>query len=135
MKNPFASRRDAETADLKRQLAEAAARHEATENKRLTLARWLAESRADNKRLTGRVNELSRRLDSAHDANLGELGDIARLEGRAVAAEARAGQLEKDVARLQARLDDAVGMPAGGLIEDSGRWQPSFKTPKPGVPS
>ncbi|MEV7140715.1 hypothetical protein [Streptomyces tauricus] len=82
---------------------------------------------AANTRLAGRNRELSRRLDSAHDKELGELGDIAQLEERARLAEVHVRQLEKDVARLQARLDDAVGTPAGKPIRHSGPWQPGYK--------
>lgn len=87
-------------------------------------ARQLAEAAAANKRLDDRRRELGRRLDLAHDKELGELGDITLLEGRAARAEARVRRLEKVLDRvaagartnarraehLQDRLDDACGL-------------------------
>lgn len=111
MKLPFIARRDAEIADLRRQLGE-------VEGKRRNLARWLAEATADNKRLVGRNRELSRRLDSAHDANLGELGDIALLE-------ARAQRLEDELAAARAETDVKVA-----AAEERGRQAGRAMTPQ-----
>jgi hypothetical protein len=98
---------------------QAAARH----------ARKLAEAAAANQRLDGRNRELSRRLDSAHDQELGELGDITLLEARAVRADARVRRLLRVIARggdalrtsrrradrLQSRLDDACGLNSAAI--------------------
>lgn len=46
-------------------------------------------------------------------------------KGRARRAEARVTHLERE-------LDNALGMPPGGLL-DSARWQPGYQDPKPGT--
>lgn len=87
-------------------------------------ARKLAEAAAANRRLDDRRRELGRRLDAAHDTELGELGDISTLEDRAARSDARVRRLLRVIARggealrtsrrradrLQSRLDDAVGL-------------------------
>ena len=92
-------------------------------------AHQLAEAAAANKRLDGRVRELGRRLDSAHDMELCELGDVVLLEARAARAEGRVRRLEKVLDRvaagartserradrLQARLDDACGLNSAAI--------------------
>lgn len=84
----------------------------------------LAGSEAANTRLAGRNRELARRLDAAHDSQLTDFADATRLTEELRAAERRAEL-------LQARLDDAVGMPQGGRIQSSGPWQPGYEKPKP----
>lgn len=42
----------------------------------------------------------------------------------------RARRAEKDVERLQKRLDDAVGLPPGGPLS-SAVWQPGYQAPAP----
>lgn len=114
MKIPFVTR-----ARMDRELAAVreAAREEA-EQAAARHTRKLAEAAAANQRLAGRNRELSRRLDSAHDAELGELADISALEARA----ARAGELaaalrasERRAEQLQRRLDDACGLNSAAI--------------------
>lgn len=127
MKLPFIARRDAEIADLKRQLAEAAVRHEVTETKRRNLARWLAEADAANKRLNGRNRELSKRLDAAHDNQLAGFDEADRRDarirrllkvGKLLANALKTSERRGDL--LQARLDDAVGLSSPALD-----WRPA----------
>ncbi|MFF7553619.1 hypothetical protein ACFZA9_12115 [Streptomyces olivaceus] len=76
---------------------------------------------ADNRRLAGRVEELGKRVSALTESDPEYLADLEQQ----LAAE------KKRADRLQARLDDAVGMPAGGPIADSGPWQPGWNQPKP----
>jgi DNA repair exonuclease SbcCD ATPase subunit len=62
--------------------------------------RKLAEADAANKRLSGSLKELRRRLDAAHDNQLGDATDTIRLE-------ARVERLKKVAARLHSALQAA----------------------------
>ncbi|MFB6787642.1 hypothetical protein ACFCWT_13295 [Streptomyces olivaceus] len=88
-----------------------------------TAARQFAEADATNRRLAGRVEELGKRVSALTESDPEYLADLEQQ----LAAEKRRAD------RLQARLDDAVGMPEGGPIADSGPWQPAARAPKPGV--
>lgn len=105
--------------------------------------RQLAEAGATNRRVHERNLELGRRIskltesDPEYAAQLEH--KVAELQQRLDAAarepadgewRGRARRAEKDVERLQKRLDDAVGMPPGGLL-DSAVWQPGYVAPKP----
>ncbi|KAB2975994.1 hypothetical protein F8R89_30775 [Streptomyces sp. SS1-1] len=52
---------------------------------------------------------------------------IERLVRGVARARAEAASETRRADRLQARLDDAVGMPQGGRIANSGPWQPGFR--------
>ena len=89
-------------ADRQRTRAEEAEdqRDTAIRNRNQVLAQN-ADLHAANKRLDDRKRELSRRLDSAHDANLGELGTITDLE-------AQARRLQDELAAARADTDTKV---------------------------
>jgi hypothetical protein len=110
------SRRDDETAALKaeanrqRRRAETAEQHAVTaEYNRGQLLRQLADADAANRRLEGRITELTRRVEERPSFE-----DSAALRNQ--------------IRHLQRRLDDAVGLPPG-RIEDSRRWQPGYEKP------
>jgi predicted RNase H-like nuclease (RuvC/YqgF family) len=86
----------AEIEGLRRRVLATEARHDEAEGKRRNLARWLAEAEAANKRLTGRVDELRRRVPPGEDVDA----------------------LHRRIKHLEKQLDDAtsvgdVGIPAG----------------------
>lgn len=103
-----------------------------------------AELHAANTRLTGRNKALGERLAEAQVANgfnpvaaKKTAERIAALQkaaaaGReeAVIARAEARRERKRASQLQARLDDAVGLPASGRIANSSQWQPGYVDPK-----
>lgn len=70
--------------------------------------------------LAGVVAELQKRLDDAASEPL-----VGEWRGRARRAEKRVKHLEKE-------LDNACGMPSGGLL-DSAPWQPGYEAPTPGA--
>lgn len=116
MRWPFVSRAQHEAAldeidNLRRRVVATEARHDEVEAKRRRLAGWLAEAKTANTRLTGHVEELSKRLEAQPSFE-----DSAALKSQ--------------IRHLLKRLDDAVGLPPG-RIEDSSRWQPGFQQPKP----
>ncbi len=108
---------------------------------RRTVSEVLEEHDVHRKALADALGEQKRHLN--WDALIGEVGrvagSVANLQQRVDAAarepadgewRGRARRAEKDVERLQKRLDDAVGMPPGGLL-DSAVWQPGYVAPKP----
>ena len=106
----------AEVADAKaearrqRQRAETAEQAAATaEYNRGQLLHQLAEADATNRRLEGRITELTKRVEERPSFE-----DSAALRNQ--------------IRHLQRRLDDAVGL-APGRIEDSSRWQPGYEKP------
>ena len=54
----------AENEQLTARAVQAEARYDETEAKRRNLARWLAEEKATNTRMSGRIDELTKRLDA-----------------------------------------------------------------------
>lgn len=103
-----------------------------------------AELHTANTRLTGRNKALGERLAEAQVANgfnpvaarrtaerIATLQKAA-AEGREEAAMARAAakRERKRADLLQRELDNALGMPTGGLL-DSAQWQPGYQDPKP----
>lgn len=100
-----------------------------------TASRQFADADAATRRLHDRVEELKKRLD-ARPAD--GTKDTARLENRITRLRKIVSRLleERRTAtrradRLQARLDDAVGLPPRGPIVDSSAWQPGYQPPKP----
>jgi hypothetical protein len=122
----------------------AEARAETEIEARRSITRQHAELDAANTRLTGRNKALGDRLLEAQVAGgfnpvaaRRTAERIARLqkaaaEGREEAAAARAAarRERKRADQLQKRLDDAVGLPAGGPLS-SAIWQPGYEAPKP----
>src|SRR5512145_2357395 len=95
-----------------RERCETAEKNEATERvARRTITRQHAELDAANRRLEGRITELTRRIEERPSFE-----DSASLKNQ--------------IRHLQRRLDDAVGL-AGRVPEDSSRWQPGYQQPKP----
>jgi len=86
-------------------------RHGEVEGKRRNLARWLAEEKSTNTRLSGRIDELTKRLDA-----------------RPVFEESSA--LRSRIRHLEKQLDDAVGL-TPGRPKNSGPWQPGYEAPSP----
>ncbi|AQS70883.1 hypothetical protein [Streptomyces pactum] len=93
-----------------------------------TSASQFAEADATNRRLSGRVEELSKRNAALAESDPDYL---AELEKQLAAVREQMAAEKKRADHLQARLDDALCMPHGGHIEDSGPWQPGFQKPKP----
>lgn len=117
MKWPFVSRAQHEAAlteidNLRRRVMATEARHDEVEAKRRRLAGWLAEAKTANTRLTGRIDELTKRIEERPSFE-----DSAALKNQ--------------IRHLQRRLDDAVGLTPGRRPEDSSRWQPGYQQPKP----
>ncbi|MYR46758.1 hypothetical protein [Streptomyces sp. SID5910] len=102
-------------------------------------ARQFAEADAANRRLVGRVEELGKRNSALTESDPEYAADLERRLDRALRACARwmnaTWAATRRADRLQNRLDDAVGMPHGGHIRDSGPWQPGFERPTPGATS
>lgn len=111
---------------------------------RRTITRQNAELDAANIRLTGHVQALGKRVLEAQVAagfnpvaakktaeRIAALQKAA-AEGREEAAKARAEAKRdrKRVAHLEKELDNALGMPPGGLL-DSAPWQPGYQAPTP----
>lgn len=96
----------------------------------------LAEADATNRRVHDRNLELGRRIsqltesDPEYTAQLER--QVAELQQRLAEAaqdgewRGRARRAEKRIAHLEKELDDACGMPPGGLL-DSAPWQPGYK--------
>jgi septal ring factor EnvC (AmiA/AmiB activator) len=108
-----------------------------------TAARQFAEADATNRRLSGRNLELGRRNSTLTESDpeyaAGLERQVAELQKRLddTAREpadgewrGRARRAEKRVDHLQRELDNALGMPSGGLL-DSSIWQPGYEAPKP----
>lgn len=91
----------AEVAELKRRVLATEARHDEVEVKRRRLAQMLAEADTANRRLKGRTDEL--------DAVVASLSEAKR-------------RAERDADRLQARLDDALGL-TSPAVEAGANWQ------------
>ncbi len=132
-------------ANRQRERAEKAdARAETEVEARRTITRQHAELDAANIRLTGHVQALGKRVLEAQVAagfnpaaakktaeRIAALQKAA-AEGRDEAAKARA-EAKRDrqrVKHLEKELDNACGMPPGGLL-DSAVWQPGYVAPKP----
>jgi len=120
-----------EIAALRRRVLDTEARHDEVEDKRRRLARWLAEADAANRRLAARNLELGNRISAFAES---DPEYAAQLEQQVARLTAEVAAETKRADRLQARLDDAVGLTPSG-IQDSGRWQPGYQTPKPEVTS
>ena len=108
---------------------------------RRTVAEVLEEHDVHRKALADALGEQKRHLN--WDALIGEVGglagSVAELQQRLDAAarepadgewRGRARRAEKDVERLRKELDNACGMPPGGLL-DSAPWQPGYQAPTP----
>lgn len=100
-----------------------------------TASRQFADADAATKRLHGRVEELKRLLAQRPAAST---DDTARLENRIKRLRKIVSRLldertaeTRRADRLQARLDDACGLPARGPIQDSSIWQPGYQPPRP----
>ncbi|MEH0417888.1 hypothetical protein [Streptomyces sp. B21-083] len=149
----FASRRrhDAELADAREETIrwreralKAEARATTEIEARRTITRQHAELDAANARLAGRNKALGERLAEAQVVNGFDPVAAKRTAERIAAVQkaAAAGREEAAVARAEARrerkradrlqkeLDNALGMPPGGLL-DSAVWQPGYEAPKP----
>lgn len=101
-------------------------------NRKQTL-RQNAQMDAANRRLAGRNLELGNRISKLTEADPEYTAQLERRVARLLKVAARlyaGGHAEKLRAdRLQARLDDAVGLTPRG-IKDSSPWQPGYKKPK-----
>jgi hypothetical protein len=113
------------------------ARHERLVRLLATTREQLADWKGSAIRTAGRNTALSERLEVARGAVLADNEYVGQLETRlfrllraCVRYRATVWRLERDNARLQRRLDDAVGLTSSG-IADSSSWQPGFETPKP----
>ena len=132
-------------ANRQRERAEkAGARAETEIEARRTITRQHAELDAANTRLTGRNKALGERLAEAQVANgfnpvaakktaeriatLQKAVAAGREDAAMARAEARRERKRGD--RLQKELDNALGMPPGGLL-DSAVWQPGYVAPTP----
>lgn len=132
-------------ADRQRARATKAEKAEATAkfNREQVLAQN-ADLHTANTSLAGRNKALGERLAEAQVVN-GFNPVAARRTAERIAAlqkAAAAGREEAVIARaearrdrkraeqLQKRLDEAVGLPAGGRIANSGQWQPGYVDPK-----
>jgi hypothetical protein len=119
-----------------RERCELAEKNEAAERgARRTITRQHAEADAANRRLSGRVLELGRRLSLLAES---DPEYAARLERRVarllkvvvrVAVASHAERLRAE--HLQKRLDDAVGLASARPL-DSAAWQPGYVAPEPG---
>ncbi|GAA3957143.1 hypothetical protein GCM10022384_07760 [Streptomyces marokkonensis] len=115
--------------DALRERCETAEENERAERvARRTITRQHAELDAANRRLAGRVEELGKRNSALTESDPDYL---AELEKQLAAVREQLAAERKRADHLQGRLDDALGMPEGGHIEDSGPWQPGFQKPKP----
>ena len=82
---------------------------------RRTVAEVLEEHDVPRKALADALGEQKRHL--GWDALIGEAGGLA----------SSVAELQKRVAHLEMELDNACGMPPGGLL-DSAPWQPGYKS-------
>jgi protein-arginine kinase activator protein McsA len=89
--------------------AKACSERDTAEYNRGQALRQLADADATNRRLEGRITELTKRIEERPSFE-----DSAALRNQ--------------IRHLQRRLDDAVGLPPG-RIEDSRRWQPGYEKP------
>lgn len=104
------------------------------------ILRQLAEADADNRRLHGRNLELGKRLSALSESDpeyTAQLeSQVAELQQRLADAaqdgewRGRARRAEKRVKHLEKELDNALGMPASGILT-SAPWQPGYQDPKP----
>ena len=99
-------------------------------------ARQFAESDATNRRLNGRLIELGRRLSRLTESDPQYAASLEQRLARALRAcagyRAQLVAEGRRIRRLQARIDDAVGLHYGH-IEDSRKWQPGYQKPKAGA--
>lgn len=145
MRFPFVlrSRYDADTqalnADrnrLRQERDDARTERDAFQHTARLAARQFAEADATNRRLNGRLLELGRRVSRLTEADPDYAAAlenrVARLRtvGKRILTAYVAEKRRAD--RLQARVDDAVGLHYGH-IEDSRRWQPGYQKPKAGA--
>jgi chromosome segregation ATPase len=79
----------------------------------------LVETRQVEGALARQIHEMAQPVEPTGE----ELDEITRLTRELDSERKRAD-------RLQRKYDDAVGLKRSG-IEDSGRWQPGYKTPNP----
>lgn len=131
----------AENAGLRRRVVATEARHDEelaeVEGKRRRLARWLADEKTANKRLTEELQAVSI-VNGRLTEDLTELRELLAeckaeaSDGAAAEWRAKARREKKRADRLQKELDDATFLPAGG-IEDSRPWQPGYQAPKAGA--
>lgn len=132
-------------ANRQRERAEKAERIARTEvEARRSVTRQNAELDGANIRLTGHVQALGKRVLEAQVANgfnpvaakkaaeriatLQKAAAAGREDAAMARAEARRERKRGD--RLQRELDNALGMPSGGLL-DSAPWQPGYQAPTP----
>jgi septal ring factor EnvC (AmiA/AmiB activator) len=116
-----------QVAELKQRVLDTEARHDEAEGKRRQLARWLADEKTSNRRLTeelAAVSIVNTRLTEDLTEVRAQLTDSAAAHWSA-----QARREKKRADRLQKQYDDAVGLKPGG-IEDSRKWQPGYKDPK-----
>jgi signal transduction histidine kinase len=103
------------------------------------ILRQLAEADATNRRVHDRNLELGRRLSALAEADPEYAAElerkVAELQKRLDDAareladgewRGRARRAEKRVAHLEKELDNACGMPPGGIL-NSAPWQPGYK--------
>jgi chromosome segregation ATPase len=99
-------------------------------------ARQFANADATNRRLNGRLLELGRRLSRLTESDPQYAASLEQRLARALRAcagyRAELAAEGRRVRRLQARVDDAVGLHYGH-IEDSRKWQPGYQKPKAGA--
>lgn len=117
--------------DALRERCETAEENERAERvARSTITRQHAELDSANRRLAGRNKTLGERISALTESDPGYLADMEQQLAD-VREELAAERRRAD--RLQARLDDAVGLSASGPIKDSSVWQPGYKAPRPEV--
>ncbi|KAF2774675.1 multi-sensor hybrid histidine kinase [Streptomyces sp. OM5714] len=117
--------------DALRERCETAEENERAERvARRTITRQHAELDGANRRLSDRNQALGERISTLTESDPDYLAD---LEQQLATAREELAAEKRRTERLQAHLDDAVGMPAGGPIADSGPWQPGWKQQKPGA--
>lgn len=102
--------------------------------------RQLAEARTANRRVHERNLELGKRLSALSESDpeyAAQLeGQVAELQKRLADTaqdgewRGRARRAEKRVKHLEKELDNALGMPPGGILA-SAPWQPGYQDPKP----
>ena len=82
--------------------------------------RQLAEADANNRRVHERNLELGRRISALAESDPEHAAQLER----------QVAELRKRVARLEKELDNACGMPPGGIL-NSAPWQPGYKAVSP----
>lgn len=113
-----------QVAELKQRVLDTEARHDEAEEERRQLARWLADEKTSNRRLTeelAAVSIVNTRLTEDLTEVRAQLTDSAAAHWSA-----QARREKKRADRLQKQYDDAVGL-TGARPQDSSRWQPGYK--------